>query len=177
MSAADPNGRAFEIRPMRAEDLDAAHVLELACYPAEAAATREAFAFRQRHFPGYFRSAWRSGELVGLACGVRTDDDSSAADGVKSAHGSPGDEGRYLCVLSVAVAEAHRGRGIAKALMEALIGQAAADRLEGIVLMCEAHLIGFYEGLGFRHIGKSASAHGGLEWHEMKLQSPALPGE
>lgn len=162
---------------MRAENLDAAHELELSCYPAEAAAAREAFAFRQRHFPGYFRAAWRNGALIGLACGVRTDDDSSASDGVKSAHGSPDAEGRYLCVLSVAVAEAHRGRGVAKALMEALIGQAADDRLAGIVLMCKAHLIGFYEELGFRHEGRSASAHGGLAWHEMKRNLSAARGD
>lgn len=165
-----PNESAspFELRLMREEDLQAAHALELACYPAEAAATRDAFSYRQKHFPGYFRSAWRNGSLIGLACGVQTAEDSCESDALKGAHDAEA-AGRHLCVLSVAVSEQSRGLGVGKALMEALIGQAKADRLESIVLMCEAGLIRFYERLGFRYAGRSASEHGGLQWHEMKL--------
>ncbi|NBD23445.1 GNAT family N-acetyltransferase [Paenibacillus glycinis] len=163
------SARPFELRLIRQGELDAAHALELACYPPEAAASREAFAFRQQHFPGYFWSAWQNGTLIGLACGVRTNEDSSESDHVKGAHGAETD-GRFLCVLSVAVDRGRRRRGIGQSLMEALIRQAASDRLEAVVLMCEAHLIGFYEGLGFRYAGRSASEHGGIQWHEMKLR-------
>lgn len=159
----------FELRPIRGDELQTAHALELACYPIEAAAAREAFAYRQQHFPGYFWSAWQEGELIGLACGVRTADSSCESDAVKSAHGAELD-GRYLCVLSVAVDGTRRRQGIGNALMEALIRQAKADGLEMVVLMCEEHLIEFYERLGFRHEGRSASEHGGLHWHEMKLR-------
>ncbi|QHW34543.1 GNAT family N-acetyltransferase [Paenibacillus rhizovicinus] len=158
----------FELRLMREEELQAAHELELACYPVEAAATREAFTFRQKHFPGYFWSAWQEGVLVGLACGVRTADSSCESDAVKGAHGAD-NGGRHLCVLSVAVAESCRRHGLGMVLMKALIRQAAADGLESIVLMCEEHLIAFYERLGFRYEGRSASEHGGMHWHEMKL--------
>lgn len=168
MTASNVKQHAPSIRPIRASELDAAHELERASYTADAAASREAFAFRQETFPNYFLSAWRNDALVGLACGVRTDESTSGSDDVKGAHSSVS-EGRHLCVLSVAVAAAERRRGTGSLLMEALIHQAQGDKLETIVLMCEAHLIAFYERHGFRYEGPSASAHGGIEWHEMQL--------
>jgi hypothetical protein len=38
------------------------------------------------------------------------------------------------------------------------------------MLICKRHLIKYYEGLGFIHLGVSKSTHGGAEWHEMILQ-------
>ncbi|MBP3963358.1 GNAT family N-acetyltransferase [Paenibacillus lignilyticus] len=157
----------YELRPIEQSELDAAHALELACYPVEAAATRESFAFRQQHFPGYFWSAWQDNELIGLSCGVRTAESSCESDAVKSAHSAEAG-GNHLVILSVAVAPEHRFSGIGSALMRALIKQAEDDRLATIVLMCEQHLIAFYEGLGFEYVAVSASTHGGIEWHEMR---------
>ncbi|MBW7455923.1 GNAT family N-acetyltransferase [Paenibacillus sepulcri] len=155
------------IRPIRVPELEAAHRLELSCYPAEAAATSEAFAYRQLHFPHYFLSAWDGAVLIGLACGVRTSADDCGGDHVKGEHGAE-ESGMHLCILSVAVDPGSRRGGIGSALMNALIRQAEADRLESIILMCEAGLIGFYERLGFEYAGISSSRHGGIEWHEMK---------
>ncbi|SDX78165.1 GNAT family N-acetyltransferase [Paenibacillus sp. CF384] len=157
----------YDLRPIDQTELDAAHKLELACYSVEAAATRESFAFRQQHFPGYFWSAWQNNELIGLSCGVRTDESSCESDAVKSAH-SAETGGNHLVILSVAVAPEYRSSGIGTALMRALIEQAQSDRLASIVLMCEQHLIAFYEGLGFEYAAVSASTHGGIEWHEMR---------
>lgn len=160
------------IRPIEASELEAAHKLELSCYPPEAAATSEAFAYRQRHFPRYFLAALEGAALVGLACGVRTSSHDSGEDAVKSATGAdPG--GQHLCVLSVAVDPEHRRGGIGSGLMEALIGQAGEDRLASLILMCEAHLITFYERLGFEYVRVSPSRHGGIQWHEMRRELQA----
>ncbi|SEM85521.1 GNAT family N-acetyltransferase [Paenibacillus sp. OV219] len=157
----------IKLRPIEHDELDAAHKLELSCYTPEAAASREAFTFRQANFPQYFWSAWNSDEqLVGLACAIRTYASSCEEDEVKGAHrAEPG--GEHLCVLSVAVSPSARLSGIGKALMEALLRQAELDKLASVILMCEEHLIPFYEGLTFRYIGPSKSAHGGIAWHEM----------
>ncbi|WP_164545657.1 GNAT family N-acetyltransferase [Paenibacillus albus] len=156
-----------KLRPIEQDELDAAHSLELSCYTPEAAASREAFTFRQANFPQYFWSAWNSNEqLVGLACAVRTYASSCEEDEVKGAH-SAESGGNHLCVLSVAVSPSARLGGIGKALMEALLRQAELDHLTSVILMCEEHLIPFYKGLGFRYIGPSKSAHGGIAWHEM----------
>ena len=157
----------LELRLVRESDLDVAYSLESACYPPEAAATREAFRFRERHFPNYFWSAWDGGSMVGLACGVRTSSGGCGEDEVKSAHEAERD-GPHLCILSVAVDSAYRRGGIGTALMRALLGQAEKDRLQAVILMCESHLLSFYRELGFRYVGISSSNHGGIEWHEMK---------
>lgn len=156
------------IRPLRADELQAAIRLERACYSAEAAATPEAFAFRLRYFPDYFLSAWDGERLHGLACGIRTDESDCGSDGIKGDH-PPERDGRNLCVLSVAVDPENRRNGIGERLMQALVTQARADRLDGVILMCERHLIRFYERMGFNCSGVSPSRHGGIEWHEMKL--------
>lgn len=157
----------IKLRPIEQDELKAAHKLELECYTPEAAATREAFTFRQANFPNYFWSAWNIDEqLVGIACAIRTSASSCEEDEVKGAH-SAEPVGKHLCVLSVAVSPSARSNGIGKALMEALIHQAEQDGLSSIILMCEEHLIAFYQRLGFRYLGPSKSAHGGIAWHEM----------
>ncbi|REE80090.1 acetyltransferase (GNAT) family protein [Paenibacillus taihuensis] len=157
----------IKLRLIKQDELDAAHKLELDCYTPEAAATRDAFTFRQANFPNYFWSAWNQDEqLVGLACAVRTYASSCEGDDVKGAH-SAELGGNHLCVLSVAVSPLARSNGIGQALMEALIDQAVRDKISSIILMCEDFLIPFYERLGFRYINPSKSAHGGIAWHEM----------
>ena len=158
----------IHIRPIHPSELEEAYGLELACYSPEAAATLGAFIFRQRHFPHYFLSAWEGAGLAGLACGIRTGESDCGSDGIKADH-PPQPDGRHLCVLSVAVTAGRRREGIGALLMKALIRQASTDGLESVILMCEPHLIRFYERLGFVYLGLSPSGHGGLEWHEMKL--------
>lgn len=158
----------IELRPIHASELEAAYRLELACYIPEAAATLEAFRFRQLHFPGYFWSAWSEATLIGLACAVRTTASACEEDEVKGSHEAR-EEGMNLCILSVAVNPDFRLQGVGDSLVNALIKQAVTDRLESIFLMCEASLIQFYAKHGFSYIGISASKHGGIEWHEMKL--------
>jgi hypothetical protein len=40
---------------------------------------------------------------------------------------------------------------------------------EKILLICKQELIGYYQRLGFVHLGESKSLHGGSVWHEMSL--------
>ncbi|GGD63605.1 GNAT family N-acetyltransferase [Paenibacillus nasutitermitis] len=157
------------IRPIAYSELEAAYRLELSCYPHEAAATCEAFIYRQRYFPSYFLSAWENSALVGLACGVRTSSPDSGEESVKGDTGTD-PEGIHLCVLSVAVDSESRRGGIGTELVEALVRQAEEDRLASIILMCEAHLISFYERVGFEYVRLSSSRHGGIQWHEMKRE-------
>lgn len=156
------------VRPLNVNELETAYKLELSCYTSDAAATLEAFKFRQKHFPNYFWSAWYEDQLIGLACAVRTIDSALDEDDVKSAH-SAQTSGRHLCILSVAVHNEARRSGIGTVLMSKLLQQAKKDHLESIFLMCERNLIPFYSRLGFEYKGLSPSQHGGIEWHEMRL--------
>ncbi|MFC5648471.1 GNAT family N-acetyltransferase [Paenibacillus solisilvae] len=158
----------YHYRLLQTNEVEAAHQLEMACFTPEAAATLEAFRFRQLNFPCYFWSAWSEDHLIGLACAIRTAESACEENEVKGSH-EPQRDGMNLCVLSVAVEPDHRLQGVGDALMKPLVKQALNDHLESVYLMCEEHLIPFYKKHGFKYIGLSSSNHGGLQWHEMKL--------
>jgi N-acetylglutamate synthase-like GNAT family acetyltransferase len=54
--------------------------------------------------------------------------------------------------------------------MTAYVLQAWESGRKAIFLLCKTHLISFYEKFGFEWACKSASTHGGAEWHEMAAQ-------
>lgn len=157
----------IELRTIAPEELDEAIALEQSCYSPEAAATLVGFQHRIRLYPEFFWSAWADGRLVGIANGVRTYDE-ECGDDLKGAHGDD-PTGHSFCVLTVAVDMNYRRRGIGGMLLRKLIEQCRSAELKSIVLMCEAHLIGFYEQEGFVLHGQSASNHGGIVWYEMSL--------
>ncbi|MBD2869777.1 GNAT family N-acetyltransferase [Paenibacillus arenilitoris] len=155
----------FELRPIAEDELDAAIALERRCYAPEAAATPEGFRHRFLRFGDFFWSAWSGGELVGIANGIRTSQ-SSCGDEMK---GEQADDARGVnfCVLTVAVNPEYRRRGIGTLLLRRLVRQCEASGIRGMILMCEKHLIPFYEAERFERHGVSSSTHGGIEWHEM----------
>ena len=72
-------------------------------------------------------------------------------------------------IFSVACTPTRRGEGLASAALERAIADSRIRGRRGLVLTCKEALIGFYARLGFVDEGVSASQHGGVEWHEMRL--------
>ena len=95
-----------------------------------------------------------------------TDDDmnfpSSDAPDPKLGHK---EEGRTVCIHSLAVLPEYQKRGLGKTLMMAYIqrmeAHGVADRL---ALIAHEELIPYYEGLGFENKGKSEAQFGGGGW-------------
>ncbi|MEW9698513.1 GNAT family N-acetyltransferase [Paenibacillus sp. SI8] len=158
------------IRPALTEqDILEAYTIERMVYPPEAAASLEAFILRSDKFGTYFLVAETSpNEIAGVTNGVRLPHMHLADDSIKQAAEFTVD-GAYFCVLTIAVHPKHQRKGIASTLLQHVIQQAQKDQLKGIILMCEEHLISFYEKHGFRYDSPSSSAHGGIQWHEMSL--------
>lgn len=75
--------------------------------------------------------------------------------------------GGVQTVLSLAVHPDYRGLGVARALVERLIGHCQTVQREAISLTCLANLVPFYEDLGFVNEGESASEHGGEVWYNL----------
>lgn len=155
----------IELRLIAEDELDSAIKLEQRCYTPEAAATPHGFQFRYEHYRPFFWSAWLGTELIGITNGIRTSQ-SACGDEMK---GGQADSlnGNNFCVLTVAVDSAHRGQGIGALLLKKLIQQCGASGIQRIILMCEQHLISFYEAEQFELRGISASVHGGIVWYEM----------
>lgn len=67
----------------------------------------------------------------------------------------------------VAVREAFRGMGIARVLMEAVMGDIAVDGGMPMVLSAQDHAISFYEKLGFEVVGEGYD-EAGIPHHMMQ---------
>lgn len=78
------------------------------------------------------------------------------------------EEGRTICIHSLAVLPQYQGKGLGKTLMKAYIqrmeNQGVADRA---ALIAHDHLIPYYEKFGFENKGKSKAQFGGGGWFDM----------
>jgi GNAT superfamily N-acetyltransferase len=78
------------------------------------------------------------------------------------------EDGRTICIHSLAVLPQYQRRGLGKTLMEAYIqrieSHGVADRL---ALIAHEHLIPYYESFGFVNKGKSECQFGGGGWFDM----------
>lgn len=163
----------MNIRPIANDlELKAAHNIEISVYTKESAATWDAFQMRMEVFRPYFLVAESDLNaeplIIGVANGVKLNHNDLADESIKQ--GVDYDRnGGYFCLLTIAVHPNHQRQGIATNLLQEMIRKTKEEGLKGIVLMCEEHLISFYEKFGFRYIAPSASEHGGVQWHEMNL--------
>jgi len=91
------------------------------------------------------------------------------------------EEGRTVCIHSLAVLPGYRKRGLGRTLMAAYLHrmetQGVVDRA---ALIAHANLIPFYESLGFKNLGPSECKFGGGGWYdlvkELKSDSDGVPG-
>lgn len=83
----------------------------------------------------------------------------------------PEDDGAPLRIGRVVVAEEARGQGLGRELMEQALGCAAELAPEAEILVsAQAHLVAFYESLGFDARGEPYDDHG-VEHVEMRITS------
>ncbi|MCY9662525.1 GNAT family N-acetyltransferase [Paenibacillus chondroitinus] len=163
----------MKIRPIANDlELKAAFNIEMTVYTKESAASWDAFQMRMEVFGRYFLVAESDSSseqlIVGVANGVQLNHSDLSDESIKQ--GVDYDpNGRYFCLLTIAVHPDYQRQGIAANLLQEMIRKTKDDGLKGIILMCEKHLISFYERNGFRYIGPSASEHGGVQWYEMNL--------
>jgi ribosomal protein S18 acetylase RimI-like enzyme len=157
------------IRHVLPEDLDGCFTVETSGFPPEEAATRETIRLRIERFPEGFLVAEVNGRVVGILNSAATHKDDISDEELKQLVGhDPG--GRNMVVFALAVLPEYQKQGIASQLMSRFVEEARAGEKEKVLLMCKAHLVEYYERMGFAHIGVSASTHGGAEWHEMQLR-------
>lgn len=78
------------------------------------------------------------------------------------------EDGRTICIHSLAVLPEYQGKGLGKTLMKAYIqrmeSHGVADRL---ALIAHEGLIPYYEGFGYVNRGKSEVKFGGGGWLDM----------
>ena len=159
---------SFNIRHVTLADLEACHHIESTCFLPSEAASRESIETRIKIFPEGFLVAEIGGKVVGqLNSGATNQDDITDEEFKQLIGHEPG--GKHLVIFSLSVLPDSQGQGIAGRLLQRYIQEAGNDGRAAILLLCKPELISYYQRFGFIARGKSASTHGGFEWHEMVL--------
>lgn len=158
----------YIIREAGLKDLDAVCHVENACFPPAEAATREAFETRLLTFPQRFLVAEQNSEIIGIinGCCIK---EPYLGDELYEKNCPHDLLHPWQTVFGLAVLPEYQHRGIAKALMNALVERCRNGNQVGIILTCKEEKLGFYESMGYICRGISDSSHGGAIWYDMLL--------
>ncbi|KAG6865448.1 hypothetical protein C0991_002370 [Blastosporella zonata] len=140
-------------------------------YPADEAASLEAFRYRQSNAPTLFLGAYLpQRKLIGYICSTLSPD-SSLTHASMSTH-VPG--ASSVCIHSVCVDSVQRRRGVGLGLLNEYIKRLSSykekeGKYERVLLITHEPLRHFYEKAGFEWMGLSSVTHGALPWYEMHI--------
>lgn len=158
----------IRIRNVLPKDLDGCYLVEISGFPPEEAATRETIQRRIDAFPEGFLVAEINGRIVGMLNSAATHKEDISDEALKQLVGHDAG-GRNMVVFALVVLPEFQKRGIARQLITKFAYEARKRKKHQVLLLCKQHLIAYYQGLGFSHVGLSKSTHGNAEWHEMCL--------
>ena len=157
------------IRFAKKEDVERIADIELECFPVAEAADRETLKIRFEAFSENLLVAEKDGKVVGFINGCTTNTPELPDELYHNTklHKPNGD---YQTVFGLDVVPEYRKQGIAEELLKKLIGLSIERGKKGVVLTCKDHLVHYYSKFGFKHLGISASSHGGAKWNDMYLE-------
>ena len=155
------------IRNANLNDLEAIYNIEIACFPPNQAATSTTLFERLHAYPLHFWVLEENGEIRGFINGMLTNFDTVKDEMFKNVdlHDS---NGSWQSVFGLAVTPEFQKFGYGSILIHHLIQVSKENKLNGITLTCEKHLITYYEKFGFINAGQSESKHGGDIFYDMK---------
>ena len=142
--------------------------IEAASYPPAEGASRQSIAGRVAVYPDHFWLLEEDGGVKAFVNGLVTDQ-RDLTDAMYDDPHLHTPEGSWQMIFSVVTAPAHRREGCASRVLRQVCADAKAAGRRGVVLTCKERLIGFYARFGFVDEGVSASTHGDVVWHQMRL--------
>ena len=158
----------MEIRTATLADLEAIAAVEAECFPAAEAATREEFAERLEYYAAHFWLMFDGDKLIAFVDGMVTDEKDLADEMYEKAE-LHNPAGAWQMIFGMNTLPAYREHGYAGELLKAAIADAKAQGRKGLVLTCKEKLLHYYAKFGFVDEGVSASTHGNVVWHAMRL--------
>ncbi|KAK4655653.1 hypothetical protein QC762_304290 [Podospora pseudocomata] len=94
----------------------------------------------------------------------------------KSAEVGHQETGGLVALHSLAVLPGLQGCGIGKMIMKAYLQQVKGMGLgEGVGLICQDYLVGYYERFGYKNLGPSKAQFGGGGWNDMVFDLSGKP--
>lgn len=142
--------------------------IEAACFPPAEAASAAALAARTAAYPEHFWLLEDDGRIVSFVNGMVTDAP-DLTDEMYENTGLHTETGRWQMIFGVNTLPEYRRQGCAARLLTCAIADARAQGRAGLVLTCKDALVHYYAKFGFADEGVSASTHGGVVWHQMRL--------
>ncbi len=166
----------FRFRAIRREEAEIAADMEQICFPPHEACSRENMIRRVNKDPGMFIVAEEkdTGRLCGMINGMPTDA-AVFSDAVFTGFDLYSENGRRMFLAGVEVLPAYRHAGLAHAMMDAFLKREKEKGREQVLLTCLEEKIPFYESMGYRDCGLSASSWGNETWHEMTIDLQEKP--
>ena len=158
----------MQIRTAAIGDLDAIARAEAVSFPPAEAASRESFRARLASYPDHFWLLLDGETLAAFVDGFVTNSPDLTDEMYENAALHDPD-GAWQMIFGVVTVPAYRRRGCAGLLLRRAIDDARAQGRRGLVLTCKEHLLHYYARFGFADEGVSASEHGGVTWHQMRL--------
>ena len=167
----------LSIRHAVAADVDGLSAIESAGFPPAEAASPDRIRERVALYGGHFWLLFDvSGRILAFINGMATDRPDLTDDMYEDAlmHDP---YGAWQMIFGVTTAPELRHHGYASLLMRRVIDDARMAGRRGLVLTCKDRLVGFYERFGYADEGVSASTHGDVVWHQMRLTFPSTHRE
>ena len=158
----------MHIRTASLADAAALAAVEAACFPPAEAATAAEITDRLAYYADHFWLLEEDGGVKAFVNGLVTDQP-DLTDAMYDDPHLHTPEGSWQMIFSVVTAPAHRREGCASRVLRQVCADAKAAGRRGVVLTCKERLIGFYARFGFVDEGVSASTHGDVVWHQMRL--------
>lgn len=159
----------MQIRHAAVQDVAAVAELEKVSFPPSDAASYERMDDRVRTYPNYIWLGCEGDQVVSFVIGLRSNDEDLSDEMFASAE-LHDPAGCWIHILSVATSPEVREKGCASALMRQMLSDCRDLGLEGSVLTCKPHLVGYYERFGYVDEGVCDSQHGGAVWHQMRIR-------
>lgn len=158
----------INIRHAAEEDAVRLAEIEAECFPAAEAATEEQIRDRISSYGNWFWLLEKKGQIISFADGMVTDEKDLSDEMYENAS-LHDPAGRWQMIFGVNTIPGERRHGYAGRLLKAAISQAEKENRAGLVLTCKDRLLPYYAGFGFKDEGISASVHGQVVWHQMRL--------
>ena len=162
------SGETLTFKQGTMADAPALAAVEAVCFPEAEAAPEAALRERLAHFANHFWLLYQGDRLAGFVNGM-VSDEADLLDAMYEEAWRHNEQGAWQMIFGLDVLPCYRRQGYGAKLMHQMIEQAQTEGRRGLVLTCKPRLIHYYARLGFEDEGVSASQHGGVQWHQMRL--------
>lgn len=160
----------YEFRNIKQEEIPQAAEIEKRCFPPNEACSYEHMEQRVKKAPELFLVAVdkKTGLLAGFLNGLATEKEHLTDDFFTDAevHNPAGEN---IMLLGLDVLPEHRGRGLARTLVEEYVRREKEKDRKKLILTCVEEKVEMYKKFGFMDHGIGISQWGGEAWHEMSI--------